>query len=85
VALTDWAHGIEAAIARRERNDVERMRAVGPVAVNDIAGVGYAGSLPRMPFNATVVRGVLAEPQGTHAVRYALTIESVASNAKPDR
>jgi hypothetical protein len=53
------------------------MRAIGPVAVNDIAGVGHTESLPRMPLNATAVRGVPAKPQGTPAVRYALTIESV--------
>ena len=44
-ALADRAHGIQAAITRLKGHDVERMRAVGPVAVNDIAGVGHANSL----------------------------------------
>jgi hypothetical protein len=77
VALAHRAHGIEAAIARLKGNDVERMRAIGPIAVNDIAGVGHTASLPRMPLNAKRCRSGPSRPQGTQPVRYALTIESV--------
>jgi hypothetical protein len=45
-ALADRTHGIEAAVARLKGHDVERMRAVRSVAVNDIASVGHANSFP---------------------------------------
>lgn len=44
-AHADRTHGIEAAVAGLEGYDVECVRAVGSVAVNDIAGVGHAKSL----------------------------------------
>jgi len=39
-AFADRTHGIKAAVASLEGYDVERMRAVRSVAVNDIASVG---------------------------------------------
>jgi hypothetical protein len=44
------AHRIEAAVAGLEGNDVERVRAVRSVAVDDIASVGHANSLLRCIF-----------------------------------
>jgi hypothetical protein len=41
-ALADRTHGIEAAVAGLERDDVERMRAIRSVAVNYIAGMTHS-------------------------------------------
>lgn len=66
-ALAHWTHGIEAAVARLERDDVERVRTVRPVAVNDIGGVGHSGILVLSRVNARACGGVLARADDASA------------------
>jgi hypothetical protein len=50
-----------------ERDDVERVRTVRPVAVNDIAGVGHGGVLVLSGVNARAYGGVLGRVDGKSA------------------
>lgn len=72
-ALAHWTHGIEAAVARLQRDDVERVRTVRPVAVNDVCGVGHSGILVLSGMNARAYGGVLNRaddaPAGLRASR----------------
>lgn len=58
-ALAHWTHGIQAAVAGLQRDDVERVRTVRPVAVNDICGVRHSGILVLNGVNARAYSGVL--------------------------
>jgi hypothetical protein len=44
ISPADRAFGIKGAVARLERDDVEGMRTVGAVALDDVAGVGDRSS-----------------------------------------
>lgn len=72
-AVAHWTHGIEAAAARLERDEVERVRTVRPVAVNDIGGVAHSGILVLSGLNARACGGVLGRaddaPAGLRASR----------------
>jgi hypothetical protein len=69
-ALADRAHGIEAAVAGLEGYGVERMRAVGSIAKNDVAGMAHGLFLflnhsERKTFSTggTILRGLSAPRQ----------------------
>jgi hypothetical protein len=57
--VAHWTHCIETAVARLERGDVEGVRTIRPVAVNDIGGVGQRGILVLSGVNARACGGVL--------------------------